>query len=157
MLWKSRPVLAGTLCSDCSTLSMYITPSCSVWLVRQWGSGYHWPTVPWPTLPPPGNKCGCWLLLCYPAKLNTFMLMISNLDLSLWFYELKISSNARTVIRSVKNCMHRQIALLQTSNLPSKCRWKWGWRGGMECDSLTSDGNTGVVCNLNTRSRTKTR
>ena len=52
-----------------------------------------------------------------------------------WFYELKKCSDARGVIMSVKNCMHRQIALLQTSKLPSKCRWKWngrwnfrGWR-----------------------------
>ena len=38
------------------------------------------------------------------------------------FYELKTCSDAGRVIMSVKNCMHRQIALLQTSNLPSKCR-----------------------------------
>ena len=39
--------------------------------------------------PLPGNKCGCWLLLCYPAKLNTFMLMISNLDPFLGFMNFK--------------------------------------------------------------------
>ena len=78
--------------------------------------------------PPPGNKCGCWLLLCYPAKLNRFMLMILKLGSFSWLYELKISSETRHVIKFVKNCMHRQIALLQTSKLPSKCRWKWTGR-----------------------------
>ena len=35
-----------------------------------------------------------------------------------WFYELKRCSDAHRVIMSVKNGMHRQIALLQASNCP---------------------------------------
>ena len=65
-----------------------------------------------------------WLLT--PALLSGQIEFIYVNDLKLGslprFYELKIGSDARSYGISVKNCMHRQIALLQTSNLPSKCR-----------------------------------